>query len=136
MADGIQIAELSGGLLLRDVRLSDNARVGLLLEGDLPTGAPLSVTGVEISGAGQFGLILPQGQDPPAGWQVTRSPALSEADAGFTGRLEAASPRGLIPGVALVRDRGLLGEGGLLSDSGEIREMTRVADRGLTPENG
>lgn len=100
MGDGIQIvrcadagaacaAELTD-IALTDVVLTNNARIGLLVSANNGSTAGISVSGISTSGEGtMLGAITQLATDEPSGWaSVSRSGAVTDNDAGFSGTLE------------------------------------------------
>jgi len=115
VGDGLHIVEPVGPITLRDLSLSGNERVGLLV--DLQGGSTdtLFIEGVVVSGSsGQLGALAQDG-DVVEGWDasVTREDATLANDAAFEGTLETvtavASDGTEFPDTPVTLDQGIAG---------------------------
>jgi hypothetical protein len=136
MADGIQITEPVGDIRLNALQLDNNARIGLLLSGALPTGATVSIGGVQITGSGDYGM-LPQDQfPPPDDAAVSRTPDLAAKDAASTAPLPPAGVKAAFVSVATLADNGLIGENSIISTDGSVSSGGAVDKDGLSSTGG
>jgi hypothetical protein len=118
MADGIQLAALTGGVTLQNLKISGNARVGILLSGK-PPAEKVALSGVVITGPGKYGLIPENDFVPDASWQFTRDTQLEQADKNLSGTLGAAAPKTGLPDLGKLAEDGLLSSG-LLDGKGSV----------------
>ena len=109
---GIELVRPQGPVTLRDVTLSRNAQVGLLIH--LASGTALGAVtfeNVTVAGlGGQLGAVA-QGGTVAAGWDagITRDATTTDNDAARTGMLDRAGPLGTenMPAATAVADGGL-----------------------------
>ena len=131
MADGVQITTLMGDLSLRNLRLDDNARVGLLLNGPRPASASVTMEGIQIGGLGAYGMIIQDTFGAPPDGAVTRTPALVSADEGFSGTLALAAALEGVVSLGTMAETGLVGGDGLVGADGTKGGSHAVQPGGL-----
>jgi hypothetical protein len=110
VGDGVQIVDSTSGLNLRDLYLSGNDRVGLLLDGGGADMAGAVLDGITADGTGtQLGVVAQDG-DTPAGWDsgVTRLGSTAANDAALR---ETLSIAGTVAAESLPRATGLRTDG-------------------------
>jgi hypothetical protein len=92
VGDGIQVASADGPVTVRNVALSGNERVGLLVELAGATGEALTIDGVTVDGTGTQNGAVAQGGTPDPGWDsgVTRTGATEANDAAPLSRFSIA----------------------------------------------
>ncbi len=102
IGDGVQIVRCAdpgvacetalAGIVLQDLRLANNGRVGLLVSANNDTASGVSVDGVTVSGEGAaFGALVQLADDAPGGWDsIAREGAVAANDPTFDGILETA----------------------------------------------
>ena len=94
MADGIQVANLVGGLTIDGLQAVDNARVGLLLHGTVDAGAVIEVSNIFVDGTGDFGVVAQDGFPSPDAASITYGNSdLQSADATIVYSLPVAGEK-------------------------------------------
>jgi hypothetical protein len=116
MADGVQIANPTGDLVLQDLALDNNNRVGLLLSGASPSS--VSITGVSVGGNGKYGVVAQNGFDRPT--VNYTNPELKGADESLTGTIGVAKAKEGFASVSAIGSGGLIGAGGIFDNDGNV----------------
>lgn len=120
MADGVQITEPAGSVRLANVTLNENARVGLLLNGVLPAGATVDITGVSITGSGTYGMLVQNEFPQPDLAGINRTQELVDKDAAVPGPVPFAAVRESVISVAILLSDGLIGDSSIVRNDGSI----------------
>ena len=132
IGDGVHIVNLKDDLSFRNLLISDNTRVGVLLSGN-EAQASVGMQNVQITGEGNYGLIAQDGFDREEyannQEEVDIDDNLAENDITFTGGLDVAVPIA-IPSVGEIADRGLVGDEGIVDDEGRLGSGSLVGKNG------
>ena len=136
MGDGMQIVQLGGALSLNGVDIAsdnaaNNARVGLLIDGDLSGLNDVSMNNIQITGDGGLGMILQNGALTDGEWDIDVDESLSENDASFDGTLEVASNISTSPSANLTGSGGLIGSTGLVDEQGNLGSNVSIQEGGV-----
>lgn len=118
VGDGVQLVGSVTDVLLRSLTISDNGRIGILVDGAGMSLAGVVMQDVVVSGGGEeLGLLGQNGSIAPD-WSagVTVTGAAAANDAAFSGTLDILVPAqaNQLPSAGPVGDYGLLGQNGLL----------------------
>jgi len=135
MADGIQVIDLEGRLELRDVLIATaneagTARVGLLVDGAIAENG-FVVDGLAIEGSEGLGLLLQNGAEQPADWDVNVSEPLRQNDDAFDGSVDSAAAIGVAPSAGAIAENGLVGPNGLVDEEGALGLLGAIAENGI-----
>lgn len=136
MADGVQINEPAGDIRLASLDLDNNARIGLLLSGAVPSGATVDIGGVNVTGEGEYGMIPQDGFPPPNAGEVTRTSDLEAKDAAASGALPLAGIKASFVSIASLADNGLIGDGAIVQSDGTVAAGGAVDKDGLSTTGG
>ena len=136
-ADGIHVVNLAGDLSLRRLTMDNNERIGVLLHGKTDETASITIEGLTISGEGEYGFRAQGGIDRESAWddEMDVDEPLAENDAALTIDMKESSPRTTLPSVSFISEKGLIGDDGLIDDTGQLVGNRRIEQNGVIKES-
>ena len=135
-ADGIQVVNLAGDLSLKRLTMDNNERIGLLLHGKANENATITIEDLVISGGGEFGFRAQAGIERENAWdsEMDIEETLAENDVALVSDMKESSPRTTLPSVSFISEKGLIGDDGLIDDTGQLVGNHLVEQNGVIQE--